>query len=82
MKQVTRGVKLIALARKEIGFLPSEMARAMGVSWSTYKKWASGANPLPPVAERLLYFMRVHPETARTALAIANAVIADLEARK
>ena len=45
---------------------PTQMAKAMGVSYSTYKKWASGANPLPPVARRLLIFMYANPDLARS----------------
>ncbi len=63
----TIGRALIASTREKIGLRPVEMARAMGVSYSTFKKWASGVNQIPPVAERLLFFMRAHPKTAREA---------------
>lgn len=44
---------------------PTQMAKAMGVPYSTYKKWASGANPLPTLAYRTIKYMRDNPALAR-----------------
>ena len=42
----------LAAARKKLGLTPTEMARAMGVPYDTYKDWQSGRHSMPSVAVR------------------------------
>ncbi len=51
-------------ARKKLGLRPTEMARAMGVPYDTYKDWQSGRRSMPSVAIRCVELLLRHPETA------------------
>jgi len=42
----------LTAARKKLGLRPTEMARAMGVPYDTYKDWQSGRRSMPSVAIR------------------------------
>lgn len=57
--------KELTAARKKLGLTPTEMARAMGVSYDTYKSWQSGRRAMPAVANRCLELLRACPKTAR-----------------
>ena len=52
-------------ARKKLGLSPTEMARAMGVSYDTYKSWQSGRRSMPKVAVRCVELLSKYPKTAR-----------------
>ena len=56
--------KKLTEARKELGLSPTEMARAMGVSYDTYKNWQSGRRSMPAVAVRCVELLLNHPRTA------------------
>jgi len=51
-------------ARKKLELRPTEMARAMGVPYDTYKDWQSGRRSMPSVAIRCVQLLLRHPETA------------------
>ncbi len=55
----------LMIARKKIGLSPTEMAKAMGVSYDTYKSWQSGRRSMPAVAVRCVELLLKDPETAR-----------------
>ena len=57
--------KQLTQARKTLGLSPVEMARAMGVSYDTYKNWQSGRREMPAVAVRCVELLLKHPRTAR-----------------
>ena len=44
---------------------PLAMARAMGVSYDTYKNWKAERNKMPAVATRCVELLLAHPEAAR-----------------
>lgn len=44
---------------------PVKMARAMGVTYSTYKNWRSGRTSMPAVATRCLELLLAHPSAMR-----------------
>ncbi len=52
-------------ARKKLGLTPTEMARAMGVPYDTYKDWQSGRHSMSAAAERCVELLLLHPATAR-----------------
>ena len=52
-------------ARSKLGLTPTEMARAMGVSYDTYKQWQSGKRSMSASAERCVELLLKHPRTAR-----------------
>ncbi len=55
----------LTAARKKLGLTPTEMARAMGVPYDTYKDWQSGRHSMPSVAVRCVELLLRHPGTAR-----------------
>ena len=55
----------LTAARKKLGLTPTEMARAMGVSYPTYKDWQSGRRSMSASAERCVELLLLHPATAR-----------------
>ena len=55
----------LKVARKKLGFTPTEMARAMGASYDTYKQWQSGKRSMSATAERCVELLLRHPRTAR-----------------
>ncbi len=57
--------KELTAARKKLGLSPTEMARAMGVSYDTYKSWQSGRRAMPAVAARCVELLLTYPKTAR-----------------
>lgn len=54
----------LTLARKKLGLTPTEMARAMGVSYPTYKDWQSGRRGMSAAAVRCVELLLMHPGTA------------------
>ena len=52
-------------ARKGLGLSPTQMARAMGVSYDTYRSWQSGRRSMPAVADRCVELLLKYPKTAR-----------------
>ncbi len=52
-------------ARKKLDLTPTEMARAMGVSYDTFQDWQSGRRGMPPVATRCVELLLLSPRTAR-----------------
>ena len=52
-------------ARKKLDLTPTEMARAMGVPYDTYKDWQSGRHTMSASAVRCLELLLTHPVTAR-----------------
>lgn len=44
---------------------PTAMARAMGVSYATYKNWRSERTSMPAVATRCVGLLIAHPDAAR-----------------
>ncbi len=57
--------KQLTSARKQLGLTPTEMARAMGVSYDTFKDWQSGRRGMPPVANRCVELLQLSPRMAR-----------------
>ena len=57
--------KELTAARKMLGLTPTQMARAMGVSYDTYKSWQSGRRAMPSVAARCVELLLKYPATAR-----------------
>jgi len=55
----------LTAARKKLGLTPTEMARAMGVPYDTYKDWQSGRRSMSALAERCVELLLRHPRTAR-----------------
>ena len=55
----------LTAARKKLGLTPTEMARAMGVSYPTYKDWQSGRRGMAASAVRCVELLLTHPGTAR-----------------
>ena len=51
--------------RKRLGLSPTQMARAMGVSYDTYRSWQSGRRAMPAVAARCVELLLKYPKTAR-----------------
>ena len=51
-------------ARETLDLSPVEMARAMGVSYDTYKDWQSGRRAMPAVADRCVDLLLLYPKTA------------------
>ena len=56
--------KQLTAARKKLGLTPTEMARAMGVPYDTFKDWQSGRRTMPSVANRCVELLLTHPRTA------------------
>ena len=54
--------KQLTAARKKLDLTPTEMARAMGVSYDTFKDWQSGRRGMTPVANRCVEFAPDVPE--------------------
>ena len=52
-------------ARKKLGLRPTEMARAMGVPYDTYKDWQSGRRGMSASAVRCAELLLLHPRTAK-----------------
>ncbi len=57
--------KQLTTAREKLGLSPTEMAKAMGVSYDTFKNWQSGRRAIPAVAVRCVEMLSMHPKTAR-----------------
>jgi len=57
--------KELTAARQKLKLSPTEMARAMGVSYDTFKSWQSGRREMPAVAVRCVELLLKHPKTAR-----------------
>jgi len=57
--------KELTAARKKLELSPTEMARAMGASYDTYKSWQSGRRSMPAVAVRCVELLLIYPKTAR-----------------
>ena len=55
----------LTAARKKLGLTPTEMARAMGVPYDTYKEWQSGRHSMSSAAVRCVELLLRHPGTAR-----------------
>lgn len=56
--------------RQRLGLGPVDMARAMGVSYSTYRDWQSGRRRIPPVAARCAgLLLRVDADALRQCVA-------------
>ncbi len=55
----------LTAARKKLGLTPTEMARAMGVPYDTYKDWQSGRRSMSALAVRCVELLLIHPATAR-----------------
>ncbi len=51
-------------ARRKLDLTPTEMARAMGVPYDTYKDWQSGRRRMSALAVRCVELLLRHPETA------------------
>jgi len=58
--------KELTAARKILDLSPTEMARAMGVPYDTYKSWQSGRRSMPAVAVRCIELLLKHPKSARS----------------
>lgn len=56
--------KSLLEARDTLGLSPVEMARAMGVSYDTFKDWQSGRRSMPAVADRCVELLLLYPKTA------------------
>jgi DNA-binding transcriptional regulator YiaG len=66
--------KTLIAARQTLKLSPTEMARAMGVSYDTYKSWQSGRRSMPAVAVRCVELLLKHPKTAeQNGLRLINA---------
>lgn len=57
--------KQLIAARTTLGLSPTEMARAMGVNYDTYKSWQSGRRSMPAVAVRCVELLLKYPKTAQ-----------------
>jgi len=57
--------KQLADARDKLGLSPTEMARAMGVPYDTYKDGQSGRRAMPAVAVRCVELLLMYPTPAR-----------------
>jgi len=57
--------KELTAARKKLELSPTEMARAMGAPYDTYKSWQSGRRSMPAVAVRCVELLLFYPKTAR-----------------
>jgi len=57
--------KQLTAARKKLGLTPTEMARAMGVSYPTFKDWQSGRRGMSASSVRCVELLLTHPATAR-----------------
>lgn len=57
--------KELTAARTKLELSPTEMAKAMGVSYDTFKSWQSGRREMPAVAVRCVKLLLRHPRTAR-----------------
>ena len=55
----------LTAARKKLKLSPTEMARAMGVKYDTFKQWQSGRRSMPAVAVRCVELLLKYPKTAR-----------------
>lgn len=44
--------KELTAIRERLGLGPVDMARAMGISYTTYRDWQAGRRRIPPVAAR------------------------------
>jgi len=56
-------------ARNRLELSPVEMARAMGVSYPTYRQWESGRRSMPLVAVRCVELLELLPAKAVQRLA-------------
>ena len=54
----------LTTARKKLGLTPTEMARAMGVPYDSFKDWQSGRRHMSALANRCVDLLLRHPETA------------------
>ena len=52
-------------AAQELQLSPGQMARALAVPVETFEAWASGNQPLPPVAARCVELLLLYPDTAK-----------------
>ncbi len=52
-------------ARKKLKLSPTEMARAMGIPYDTFKNWQSGRRTMPAVAVRCVELLLKDPKTAQ-----------------
>ncbi len=57
--------KQLTAARNKLKLSPTEMAKAMGVNYDTYKSWQSGRRSMPAVAVRCVELLLKYPKTAR-----------------
>ncbi len=57
--------KQLTAARKQLDLTPTEMARAMGVPYDTFKDWQSGKRGMPLVANRCVELLLLLPRTAK-----------------
>ena len=55
----------LTAARIKLALSPTEMARAMGVSYDTFKSWQSGRREMSAVAVRCVELLLRHPRTAK-----------------
>ncbi len=67
-RSVTSGAmtpKQLKRAREKLHLGPVEMARAMGVSYETYRQWESGRRSMSAAAVRLAELLLLYPKTAQ-----------------
>ena len=57
--------KQLTATRNKLGLSPTEMAKAMGVSYDTFKNWQSGRRAMPAVAVRCVQLLVKNPKVAR-----------------
>ena len=57
--------KQLTATRKKLDLRPTEMARAMGVSYATYRDWQSGRRGMSAAAVRCVELLLTHPRTAK-----------------
>ncbi len=57
--------KQLTAARKKLGLTPTEMARAMGAPYDTYKDWQSGRRGMTGTTVRCVELLLLHPRTAK-----------------
>ncbi len=67
-RSVTNGAmtpRQLKQAREKLHLGPVEMARAMGVSYETYRQWESGRRSMSAAAVRLEELLLLYPKTAQ-----------------
>jgi DNA-binding transcriptional regulator YiaG len=57
--------KKLVSARDKLGLSPTQMAKAMGVSYDTYKDWQSGRRSMSNCSHRCLELLLLYPKTAK-----------------